>query len=133
MKTLSGKSIILGLVAGCLLTSCGGTEKSSENNGGSESTTLKEAFEGDFYIGAALNYDHVYGREDSATTLVKTQFNSISPENMLKMGPVHPEQFRYNFEPADKFVEYRRKRRGRKPRYAFAENGESYSCSSGTL
>lgn len=106
MKTLSGKSIILGLAAGCLLAACGGTEKSSETSKGSEPITLKEAFEGDFHIGVALNYNHIYGREDSAIAIVKTHFNSITAENALKMGPIHPEQFRYNFEPADKFVEF---------------------------
>lgn len=67
---------------------------------------LKEAAEGDFLIGAALNYDQVYRKDSQAVALIKRQFNSISPENMLKMGPIHPEPGVYTFDPADRYVDF---------------------------
>lgn len=67
---------------------------------------LKEAAEGDFYIGAALNYNQINGKEHEAIEIIKKEFNTISPENVLKIGPVHPKQQDYNFEPADKFVAF---------------------------
>lgn len=101
---MTNQSNLLLIIMAFFLASCGSTEQKevSEEN----SLTLKEALKEDFMIGAALNYDQVYGREDSATTIVKDHFNTISPENVLKMGPIHPEPTVYNFEPADKYVEF---------------------------
>ncbi len=36
--------------------------------------------------------------------LVEKDFNSITPENILKWEEVHPEPNKYNFEPADRYV-----------------------------
>jgi endo-1,4-beta-xylanase len=67
--------------------------------------TLKQTYEKDFLIGAALNLDQTDGKDPRALALVREQFNSITPENILKWEAVHPEPDRYNFEPADRFVE----------------------------
>ena len=106
MKILSGKSTILAVLAGCFLAACGGTEKSTDKQDGAKSVTLKDAYKEDFHIGVAVNYNQVYGREENATEIIKKQFNSITPENALKMGPIHPEQHRYDFEAADRFVDF---------------------------
>jgi len=68
--------------------------------------TLKQAFENDFYVGAALNYDQVAGKDADAIAVVCKHFNSITPENMLKWVKVHPEPDRYDFEAADQFVAF---------------------------
>jgi endo-1,4-beta-xylanase len=68
--------------------------------------TLKEAFKQDFYIGAALNYQQSSGRDAKSTALIQQQFNTISPENLLKWGPVHPQPDKYNFKPADDYVAF---------------------------
>jgi len=65
---------------------------------------LKDAFEDDFYIGAALSLNQILGNEPDSTALVEKHFNSITPENILKWEQVHPEPDKYNFEPADRFV-----------------------------
>ncbi len=67
---------------------------------------LKQVFEKHFYIGAALSYDQIMGKDAAAMALVKEQFNSITSENILKWERVHPEPERYDFEPADRFVEF---------------------------
>ncbi len=72
----------------------------------SDEPTLKEAFADYFLIGAALNEDQVLGKLPQATTLIKRQFNSLTPENLLKWESVHPEPDRYDFDSADKFVEF---------------------------
>lgn len=69
-------------------------------------STLKDVFKDDFYIGVALNLDQISGKEPNAITLVEKQFNSITPENILKWEEVHPEPNRYNFEAADRFVTF---------------------------
>lgn len=65
---------------------------------------LKEVFEDDFRIGAALNLDQIYGRDHEGLAIVEKHFNAISPENILKWEEVHPEPDRYDFEAADRYV-----------------------------
>lgn len=65
---------------------------------------LKDLFENDFSMGAALNLDQISGREPAAIGLVERHFNSITPENILKWEVVHPEPDRYDFEAADRYV-----------------------------
>lgn len=48
--------------------------------------TLKDAFERDFLIGVALNESQIHGSNPVEDAIVKTQFNSISPESCLKGG-----------------------------------------------
>lgn len=67
-------------------------------------TPLHLVFKDAFYIGAALSGTQIAGRDSNAAHLISRHFNSISPENILKWGPVHPEPGRYNFAPADAFV-----------------------------
>jgi endo-1,4-beta-xylanase len=69
-------------------------------------TTLKSAFKNDFLIGAALNESQFTGENAREAALVAAQFDSISPENCLKWESVHPETNRYNFGPADRYVEF---------------------------
>ena len=70
----------------------------------SDRPALKKVFEKDFYIGTALNLNQITGNDAASMALVKEQFNSITPENILKWENVHPEPEKYVFEPADKFV-----------------------------
>ena len=65
---------------------------------------MKEVFKESFNIGAALNYRQVNGQETKAMIVLEKHFNSITGENLMKWGPIHPEPDKYNFDPADKFV-----------------------------
>src|SRR5262245_4666453 len=67
---------------------------------------LKDAFAASFTVGAALNDDQFSGRDTKGADLVKTHFNTISPENVLKWEQIHPQPGRYNFEPGDRFVAF---------------------------
>jgi len=73
--------------------------------------TLKNAFDGQFYIGAALNEWQIVGNDVSAISLVKAHFNSISPENCFKWERIHPQQNKYRFELPDSFVAFGEKNR----------------------
>jgi len=72
-------------------------------------TTLKAAFKNDFLIGAALNEAQFSGGNAAEAALFKAQFNTISPENVLKWESVHPEPDHYSFGPADRYVEFGQK------------------------
>ncbi len=71
-----------------------------------EQKGLKEAFEGNFYVGTALNETEIRGLDTLGIELIKANFNSIVAENCMKSEEIHPEEDVYNFELADKFVEF---------------------------
>jgi len=68
--------------------------------------TLKDAFKGSFLIGAALNPAQFTERDARDAAIVKAQFDSISPENVLKWEGVHPEPGRYDFDLPYKYVAF---------------------------
>jgi endo-1,4-beta-xylanase len=68
--------------------------------------TLKEAYKGCFLVGAALNPKQFSGEDRQEDALITAQFNSISPENVLKWEIVHPRPGVYNFAPADAYVKF---------------------------
>jgi endo-1,4-beta-xylanase len=74
-----------------------------------EKDSLKDAFKDDFLIGAALGTEHILEKNAVANELIKREFNSITPENIMKSEVIHPEQNRYDFTLADKYVEYGQK------------------------
>ena len=67
---------------------------------------LKDAFKNSFLVGAALNQFQFTGKDTLADAIVKEQFNSISPENVLKWMSIHPQPDSYNFKEADSYVEF---------------------------
>ena len=67
---------------------------------------LKDVFKDDFHVGVALSLDQISGNEPEAMSVVERQFNSITPENILKWEEVHPEPGKYRFEEADRYVAF---------------------------
>jgi endo-1,4-beta-xylanase len=65
--------------------------------------TLKEAYKNYFPVGVAVGAKQLKGSE---AELIKQQFNSITPENAMKMGPIHPEENRYFWTDADAIVDF---------------------------
>jgi len=74
-----------------------------------KSSALKDVFAKDFLVGAALNDDVVSGNDVNAAIIVEKQFNTITPENVMKWALIHPGPNKYNFEPADRFVAFGQK------------------------
>jgi Beta-1,4-xylanase len=68
--------------------------------------SLKSAFANTFRIGAALNPSHFLEQNTNALAIIKSQFNTITPENVLKWEPVHPKPDTFDFEPADRYVAF---------------------------
>jgi endo-1,4-beta-xylanase len=71
-----------------------------------QSTTLKDAYRGIFHVGAAINERQIAGTDTVGDGILAAQFDSISPENVLKWERVHPKPDTYNFDLADKYVEF---------------------------
>lgn len=74
-----------------------------------EKPALKSLAPPGFRIGVALNRAQSDGKDQPALAIVTRQFSQISPENVLKWEVVHPEPGRYDFAPADRYVELGRK------------------------
>ena len=53
--------------------------------------SLKDAYKSDFKIGVAMNTRQILETDTVGDAIVKAQFNSISPENILKWEVVHPQ------------------------------------------
>ena len=64
---------------------------------------LKEYYKDYFPIGVAVTPQSLLTDEGE---LIKKQFNSITAENVMKMGPIHPEENVYNWDDADKLVDF---------------------------
>jgi endo-1,4-beta-xylanase len=75
-----------------------------------QTQTLKDAFRSHFKVGAALNHLHFSGEDKRGAAIVTAHFNSITPENVLKWGLVHPRPDTYDFSASDRFVAFGEKR-----------------------
>jgi endo-1,4-beta-xylanase len=69
-------------------------------------TSLKDAYRGDFVIGAAINAAQITGQDARGDAILAAQFNSISPENCLKWESVHPQPDKYDFTIPDQYVAF---------------------------
>src|ERR687889_342017 len=56
-----------------------------------------------FPVGVAVSPQNLKGDE---VQLILQQFNSLTPENAMKMGPIHPEENRYYWNDADSIVAF---------------------------
>ncbi len=64
---------------------------------------LKDYYSNYFSIGVAVSPRALQGAE---ADLIKKHFNSLTAENAMKMGPIHPEENKYNWDGADKIAAF---------------------------
>jgi endo-1,4-beta-xylanase len=64
---------------------------------------LKDYYQKYFPIGVAVNMAALSGPE---AELIAKEFNSVTPENDMKMGPIHPRENEYNWQNADAIVAF---------------------------
>ncbi len=64
---------------------------------------LKDYYKNYFPVGVAVAPSDLSGNE---AELILKQFNSLTPENAMKMGPIHPEESRYFWKDADSIVSF---------------------------
>ena len=65
---------------------------------------LKDAYRDYFTIGVAVNQRNVTNSEQM--DLIKKEFNSITAENDMKPGEIHPQEGVWNWEKADKIANF---------------------------
>jgi endo-1,4-beta-xylanase len=64
---------------------------------------LKDFYKDYFLVGVAVAPNNLQGDE---AEMIKKNFSSMTAENAMKPGPIHPEEDRYNWDNADKIVEF---------------------------
>lgn len=88
------------LAGAIVLVQCSSSKKTT----GSSAKGLKDYYKNYFYVGVAVSPQGLR-REDEAKLIVE-QFNSITPENAMKMGPIHPRENEYAFRDADSIMAF---------------------------
>ena len=68
--------------------------------------TLKKAFDGKFILGAAVNQRQILGTDVPGDSVLFRHFGAIEPENCLKSAEIMPTFGQYNWELADKYVDF---------------------------
>ncbi|WP_116107904.1 endo-1,4-beta-xylanase [Lewinella sp. IMCC34191] len=98
-------SIFLILALG--LAGCAGTNSAPETEAGASETdlSLAEAYAGNFYIGAAINAPQIIGQDTAALRVLAREFNSITPENVMKWENIQPGPDSFTWEMADAYVD----------------------------
>jgi endo-1,4-beta-xylanase len=71
-----------------------------------EEPGLKDAFEGDFLIGTAMNAAQIFGKDEKAQPFIAKHFNSITAEDAMKWERIHPVPDRYEFALADTMMSF---------------------------
>ncbi len=68
--------------------------------------TLKAVYKDYFLVGGAFNRNLVTGRDPNAAEIAIKQFDTATSENDMKWSLIHPQPDQYNWEPADRFVDF---------------------------
>ena len=104
LKTFKKAALFL-LIAGAI-TGCKSNEEKEQALTAEEEVQekgLKDYYEDYFPMGVAVAPNTVEGE---SADLLLAHFNSITPENVMKMGPIHPEKDRFYWEDADKIAAF---------------------------
>src|SRR6201986_3566426 len=64
---------------------------------------LKDYYKDYFPLGVAVNIAALHGADSG---LIVKEFNSVTPENDMKKGPLHPSEDVYNWKNADAIVDF---------------------------
>ena len=98
------KTLIVISSAAILFSHCSGGKNISQSSNTAKG--LKDYYKDYFLMGAAVTPRSLHG-EDSA--LLVNHFNSLTAENAMKMGPVHPFEKMYDWKDADSIVAFAKK------------------------
>jgi len=105
------KFLALHLILIFLIISCSNNLYNNQQT--VETNSLSKSFKNSFYVGAAINEEQILESDKYSVSIIKNQYNTISPENSLKWMYLQPEPNTFYFDIADKYV-------------AFGENNDMY-------
>lgn len=100
MKKIVVSASVVTLLFGCCLSSQPTQAQTTSAEG---KKGLKDFYKDFFTVGVAVSPGAL--KTDEAV-LITTQFNSLTPENAMKMGPIHPKENEYNWRGADSIAAF---------------------------
>ena len=102
MNNILKTPTLLLIFASCII----GCKTNTENNNAQphQTISLKEHFKNSFYIGAAINENQILEKDSLAMNVLKSEFNTITPENEMKWERIHPQKDTFHFDISDKYV-----------------------------
>ena len=68
--------------------------------------TLKDVPGRYFLVGTAMNVNQIWDKTPDETSIIKNNFNSVVAENCMKGEEIHPEENRFFWDDADRFVKF---------------------------
>ncbi|MBO4499985.1 MAG: endo-1,4-beta-xylanase [Bacteroidaceae bacterium] len=86
------------------LSLCAAVVLLSANKVSAQETTLKDAYKDYFRIGVAVNNRNMNNEKEVA--LILREFNSITCENCMKPGELHPTEDQYRWDQADQIANF---------------------------
>lgn len=95
--------VVIGLCSVCKSRMISQQVASNPANNQAPEKGLKDYYAKYFPIGVAVGPQSLKGN-DSA--IIVQEFSSVTPENAMKMGPIHPEEDRYYWKDADAIVDF---------------------------
>lgn len=102
MTSFSRRRFLLGSASLAALTQL----KACAIRSAAERTGLGELYRDDFLVGTAISNATLADDDQHLKTLIAREFNAITAENCMKSGLVQPRQGQWEWELADRFVEY---------------------------
>ena len=90
----------------CFMLLAGCKSRKETSNIVASNKGLKDYYQNYFPIGVAVGPQSLTGPN---AELILKEFNSVTPENAMKMGPIHPEENRYFWRDADSIVNFAQK------------------------
>ncbi|WP_299550582.1 endo-1,4-beta-xylanase [Seonamhaeicola sp.] len=90
----------------CLLNVLNCKENKPNTVNSQKIVSLKNRFEANFFIEAAINKGIIEGKDSLSLSLIKKEYNTITPENDLKWEQIHPKKDTFYFDIADKYVAF---------------------------
>jgi endo-1,4-beta-xylanase len=102
IKTL--KKIAISFIVILSLFSCGNSIKIIDNN--EQKVSLSQKFQKHFLVGAAINEGQILQKDQPSASIIKKEFNTISPENVMKWMFVQPKPNEFYFDHTDKYIQF---------------------------
>lgn len=101
------KKVFLMVLGAALLSSC--CQNKCQCQSDNDEPGIKDYTGKYFYLGTALNTDHIIGADKEGVKTTVKHFAAISPENCLKPEEVHPFENVYEWTIPDAYVEFGQK------------------------
>jgi endo-1,4-beta-xylanase len=101
--TISRRSFMTKAVAGAALLT---QVRANAVESALKKTGLKDYYAKDFRVGTAISTSSLMDNDEKLLAINAREFDSITAENCMKWAEINPADKKWNWAPADKFVEF---------------------------